>query len=215
MKYSFRKYQPFTLRLWHWLNALVILGLLSTVLLRKTFLSWRTNSVLIEEKLKQAGSAVTPELAKDIAVAIRNPMWDWHIYFGLTLAVLLLGRIAIALIVEKKCPGVHALKSLMSLSSVPAAEKSEALHHTLVKIGYAVFYLSVLTMVLTGLMMNYKNELSLQKDFVGTIKEVHEIMQWFFIVFVAGHLVGLVIAENTTDPGLVSDMIHGGDPKQK
>ncbi|MEN0059456.1 MAG: cytochrome b/b6 domain-containing protein, partial [Bdellovibrio sp.] len=61
---QFRKYQPLGLRIWHWLNALAILGLLLTVLLRKTFLSWRTNSALIEAKLQAAGTAITPELAK-------------------------------------------------------------------------------------------------------------------------------------------------------
>ncbi len=38
-------------RLWHWLNTLVIFGLLGTVFLRKTFLSWRDNSEILMSKL--------------------------------------------------------------------------------------------------------------------------------------------------------------------
>lgn len=214
-KYSFKKYQPLSLRLWHWLNAAVILSLLGTVLLRKTLLSWRTNSVLIEEKLKAIGTVITPEQAKDIAVAIRNPLWDWHVYLGFTLGTLLLGRILIALIVEKRCPGVAAIKGAMGIKNIPTQEKSEALHYSLVKIGYAVFYLSTALMVLTGLMLNFKTELGLSKDIVAVIKETHELMMWFFVVFVGGHLLGVIIAENGKDPGIVSDMIHGGDPKIK
>ncbi|MBV2169734.1 MAG: cytochrome b/b6 domain-containing protein [Bdellovibrio sp.] len=214
-KFSFRKYQPLSLRLWHWLNALAILGLLGTVLLRKTFLSWRTNSALIETKLKEAGTVITPDLAKDIAVSIRNPMWDWHIYLGFALGALLVGRILVALLVEKRCPGVHALKSALALKEVPPSEKREAVHYTLVRTGYAVFYLATALMVVTGFMLNFKTELGLAKDLVGSVKEIHELMMWFFVVFVGGHLVGVVAAENTKDPGLISEMVHGGDPKNK
>lgn len=214
-KYNFRKYQPLPLRLWHWLNAAVIFGLLGTVLLRKTFLSWRTNSALIEAKLKEAGTVITPELAKDIAVSIRNPLWDWHIYLGFGLAALLVGRVLVAAFVEKKCPLGHALESFKGLKNVPPQEKPAALHYTLVRAGYAVFYFVTLLMVATGLMQTFKTELGLSKDFIGTVKEVHELMMWFFVIFVGGHITGVVIAENQKDPGIISDMIHGGDRPQK
>ena len=83
---SFRKYQPAALRAWHWLNALTMLGILGTVLLRKTFLSWRTNAAYVETQLQEAGTTVTPELAKAIAVGLRDRMWEWHYIFGFTLA---------------------------------------------------------------------------------------------------------------------------------
>lgn len=209
-KYSFRKFQPLSLRFWHWLNAMVILGLLGTVLIRKTFLSWRTNSVLIEEKLKTAGTVITPELAKDIAVTIRNPLWDWHIYLGFFLGALLLGRILIMILIEKKCPGRQELKNLITFKQLPSVEKKTALHYYLVKVGYAVFYLATALMVITGLMMNFKVDIGLSKNFVSLTKEIHEFMMWFFVIFISGHILGIVIAENTQDQGLVSDMIHGG-----
>lgn len=210
-KFSFRQYQPLGLRLWHWLNALAIFGLLGTVLLRKTFLSWRANAALIETKLQAAGTAITPELAKDIAVSIRDPMWDWHIYLGLGLSALLVGRILVGFLVIKKCPANQSLKSALDLRKVEKKDLPHALHFTLVKTSYAFFYLATLFMVLSGLAMTFKNELGLTKDFIGPIKEIHELMMWFFVVFVIGHLVGVVMAENRGDQGLVSDMIHGGD----
>jgi cytochrome b561 len=211
--YSFRQYQPFSLRLWHWANSIVILGLLGTVLIRKTFLSWRTNSVVIEEKMKAEGVPITPELAKEIAVAIRDPLWDWHIYLGLVLCALLLLRIFIAVFVEKRWPGISAIKIAFGLRNLPAEERAGALHFSAVKVGYAVFYLVTILMVLTGLLLNFKVGLGLPKDLANATKEIHELLMWFFVVFVGGHIVGIVTAENRTDQGIVSDMIHGGESK--
>lgn len=211
--YSFRKHQALSLRVWHWASATVIAGLLATVALRKTFLSWRSNSALIEEKLKAAGLAVPPELAKDIAVSIRNPMWQWHIYLGYALAGLLLARILIALLAEKRSPFAEAIKAALGLRTVPAPEKGHALHYTLVKLGYAAFYLATLLMVATGLALAFKGALGLPEGLLETAKEVHETAMWFFVVFGAGHILGVLVAENRQDPGLVSDMIHGGPPK--
>lgn len=211
--YSFRKHQALSLRVWHWASATVIAGLLATVALRKTFLSWRSNSALIEEKLKAAGLAVPSELAKDIAVSIRNPMWQWHIYLGYALAGLLLARILIALLVEKRSPFAEAIKAALGLRTVPAPEKGHALHYTLVKLGYAAFYLATLLMVATGLALAFKGALGLPESLLETAKEVHETAMWFFVVFGAGHILGVLVAENRQDPGLVSDMIHGGEPK--
>ncbi|MBK9258617.1 MAG: cytochrome b/b6 domain-containing protein [Polyangiaceae bacterium] len=212
--YSFRKYQFLSLRLWHWANSIVILGLLGTVLIRKTFLSWRTNAALIEEKMKAEGTPVTPELAKEIAVAIRNPLWDWHIYLGFVLGFLLLARILIAIIIEKKSPGFSAIKVAFGIKQVPKEERTRALHFTAVKAGYAIFYVVTLLMVITGFLLNFKAEIGLSRDLAATTKEIHEIMMWFFVFFVGGHIIGVVLAENRSDPGIVSDMIHGGKSEQ-
>nr|BFD62516.1 hypothetical protein BdHM001_11970 [Bdellovibrio sp. HM001] len=208
--YSFKKYQPAGLRVWHWLNALAIFGLLGTVLLRKTFLSWRTNAALIEEKIQQAGGAITPELAKDIAVSIRTPMWDWHYVLGFSLAALLVLRILVGIFSVKTCPAAQAAKATWNLSKVPASDKGKAVHYALVRTGYAVFYLMTVFMVFSGLVMYFKEALGLDKSVVNSIKEIHELSMWFFVVFVAGHLVGVIVAELRGDRGLVSDMIHGG-----
>ena len=82
-------------RVWHWLHASVVLGLLGTVFLRKTFLSWRDNSEILSQKLLTMDISVSSEQAKVLAKSIRAPMWDWHIILGYGLAVLLLWRIAL------------------------------------------------------------------------------------------------------------------------
>jgi len=70
-------------RIWHWVNATVVLGLLGTVFLRKTFLSWRTNSELLTQKLSEINLEVTEVQAKVLAKDIRAPMREWHIILGM------------------------------------------------------------------------------------------------------------------------------------
>lgn len=212
-KYSFKKYQPLSLRFWHWLNALAVFGLLGTVLLRKTFLSWRSNAALIETKLREAGTQITPELAKDIAVSIRAPMWDWHYILGFVLGGALVIRLLVWIFVERKCAANQTCQSFWNLSKVPANERTHAIHYTFVKTGYALFYLATLFMVITGLAMYFQTEINLSKEILEPVKEMHELMMWFFVVFSAGHIIGVVVAENRQDSGLVSDMISGGQKK--
>lgn len=211
MNYSFKKFQPLSLRIWHWLNALVILGLLGTVFLRKSFLSWRANVSIIQEKIKTAGGTVDPDVAKSIATTMRDNMWDWHYTLGFVLGILLAIRILIGFIVKKECPATHAVKSAMSLPTVEPDTRIHAVHYTLVKTGYALFYLATLFMVISGLLMYWEEALHIPEAFADGLKEIHETLQWFFIVFVVGHIVGVIIAELRGDKGLVSDMINGGE----
>lgn len=207
--YSFKKNQPTSMRWWHWLNALAILGLLGTVLLRKTFLSWRTNAAFIQSKVEEAGGAVTTEAAQSIAKGLRDVMWQWHYWIGFALAALLVARILIGIFVVKKCPATHALQSAKGISALPPATRISAVHYTLVKTGYALFYLITLYMVLSGIALYFKQEIGLSKDFSHLLKEVHEWLMWFFVGFTALHILGIFVAENRGDKGLTSDMISG------
>lgn len=208
-QYSFKIYQPFGIRIWHWLNALVILGLLGTVLLRKTFLSWRANAKLIENKVLEAGATIPAEVAEGIAKQMRNQMWEWHNYLGFALGALLVYRLILCF-AYKRSPAMVAWKGAQGLSA--ATDKTKALHHTLVQTGYALFYLATAIMVVTGLTMYFKETLGFSKDFIGLVKETHELMLWFFVTFVALHIVGVFWAERKAESrGIVSDMINGGN----
>jgi Ni,Fe-hydrogenase I cytochrome b subunit len=209
--YSFKKHQPASMRWWHWLNALAILALLGTVLLRKTFLSWRTNAAYIQSKIEEGAGSVTPEVAESIAKGLRDVMWQWHYWIGFALGALLVARILIGIFVVKKCPATHAVQSAMGISSVPRETRITAVHYTLVKSGYALFYLITLYMVLSGIALYFKKEMGLSKDITSLLKEVHEFLMWFFVIFVVGHIAGVFFAENRGDKGLTSDMISGGD----
>ena len=184
------------LRIWHWLNAIAILGLLGTFLLRKTFLSWRTNSEVIVQKLAEYDIDVTTAAAKVVAKTIRAPMWEWHIIFGYALAALILFRLFIFL---KQGISYKDTSSLYKLG---------------LTILYSIFYLLVTFMALSGITLHLGADLGISKGFIGDLKEIHETVAWFFVFYVPIHISGAVIAELGSQKGLISKMISGADEQK-
>lgn len=207
---TFDRPQPLSLRIWHWLDALAITLLLATVLLRKTFLSWRENSAFLQERLGEAGVAITPELAKELAVGIRAPMWEWHYRLGFALTGLLLLRIGIAVVRPTERPFSAALSALRGLRAAPVDQRPAAAHLALVKGSYAVAYVAIAFMVGSGLTMRFADTLGVGEGLADGLKEVHEQAMWFFVAFAAAHPLGVVVDELRHRSGLVSAMIHGG-----
>lgn len=183
-------------RIWHWVHAAVVLGLLGTVFLRKTFLSWRTNSELLTQKLSEINLEVTAEQAKVLAKAVRAPMWEWHIILGYALAVLLLWRIALFFTKSGK-------ENYQNL-------KEQTLHKKLVKFGYMGIYLILAFMAISGLTIHFYEEIGLLKETAHDIKEIHELVFNAILIFVPLHILGVIIAENRDEKGIISNMIHGG-----
>lgn len=180
-----------TLRIWHWLFAFTLLGMAGTVILRKTFLSWRTNSQVIIDKLNEFGIEVAAEQAKVIAKAIRAPMWEWHIILGYVLVFLLLFRIAMVIKNGFEYP------------------KDVDLHKKLVFIGYKVVYAMLITIAITGVILNQKELFEFSKDSLHSIKEFHEVLAFVFLAFIPLHIFGVIIAEIKKNKGIVSNMISG------
>ncbi len=183
-------------RVWHWVHATVILGLLGTVFLRKTFLSWRSNSELLTQKLSEINIEVTADQAKTLATAIRAPMWEWHILLGYAFAVLLLWRLL--------------LFFTQSGKSNYQNFKEKTFHKKMVTISYIVFYAVLIFMAITGLTIHFYEALSLTKDTAHDIKEIHELVYNAVLIFVPLHIIGVIVAENRDEKGVISDMIHGG-----
>lgn len=210
---SFKAPRPALLRIWHWLNALAMTGTLGTVLLRKTFLSWRTNAQVIENEVRELGGTISADQAANIAKTIRAPMWEWHYIFGFALIGLLAFRIVIALLDRSQLPVLKAWKAFQHFRRLPGAHKAAGAHHLMVQLGYVVFYVMLLLMSISGTVMYFAEPLGVAKETVDNIKGNHELLMWFFVVFVPAHLLGVVVAELRGDRGLVSDMIHGGEPR--
>lgn len=183
-------------RIWHWVHATVILGLLGTVFLRKTFLSWRTNSELLTQKLSEINIEVTSAQAKTLATAIRDPMWEWHIILGYVFAALLLWRLLLFFTQSGKTNYQNY--------------KEKTLHKQMVTLSYIAFYAILLFMAVTGLTIQFYEELSLTKDTAHDIKELHELVYNGVLIFVPLHIIGVIIAESRDEQGIISDMVHGG-----
>jgi Ni/Fe-hydrogenase 1 B-type cytochrome subunit len=185
-------------RIWHWLNAAVVLGLLGTVFLRKTFLSWRTNSEILMSKLSEMDMDVTKEQATILAKAIRAGMWEWHIILGYALAFLILYR-----------------AYLYFWDNSPREKFSSlTLHKKGVRSLYYVFYAALFFMSVSGLTIHFYKELHIAKEIAGNIKDIHELVFNVIMVFVPIHVAGVVLADVTTEKGLVSSMINGVKAKE-
>jgi cytochrome b561 len=183
-------------RLWHWVNALVVMGLIGTVLLRKSFLSWRANSEILMQKLSEINIDVTAEQAKVLAKAIRAPMWEWHIILGYALAALVLWRILLFFTQSGRQNYRHL--------------KEENLHKKMVKLGYLAIYAILLFMTVSGFLIYFYEALGLTKDTAHDIKEVHELLYNVLLYFVPLHIIGVFVAENKDEKGILSDMVNGG-----
>jgi cytochrome b561 len=187
MKYTLK------FRIWHWLNAIVIFGLLGTVFLRKTFLSYKTNAEILVIKLSEIGVDLTIDDAKIVAKAIRNIMWEWHIIFGYALAFLVVYRIFLFFIDQSKREDFTSLD----------------LHKKGVKALYYLLYISLFILSVSGFVIYFYQNLGISKEFAHTIKEIHELLAYVVIFFVPLHIAGVFIADATKESGIISTMVNG------
>lgn len=194
---KFRKAQPLGLRIWHWLNLCLIFGLMSTAFMRDWWFGVRDNADILIKHAADSNVTLAPEIARSAAIQIRDQMWDWHYRFGICMAFLFAFRIYLFFRHRSVKPKVNF-------------KNKSRLHQNLVYISYSLFYIVLAYMVCSGLLMYFKQQIGLPKEFVGDIREIHETMLWFFAAFVVTHITGVVLAENQSDSGLISDMIHGG-----
>jgi cytochrome b561 len=186
-------------RIWHWLHALIVLGLLGTVFLRKTFLSWRENAQLLIEKLSEINLEVTEAQEKVLAKAIRASMWEWHILLGYALTALLLWRILLFFTQS----GKQNYKSF----------KEKTLAKKMIVISYIFIYSILSFMAISGLSIHFYETIGLLKETAHNIKDIHELVFYAVLIFVPLHIIGVIIAEYREEKGIISDMIHGGKRK--
>jgi Ni,Fe-hydrogenase I cytochrome b subunit len=191
------------LRIWHWLDALVVTGLIATYFLRGALVS---NTRFLVQKLSEGGLAVTDAVSRPIQRQLVQRLWVWHIDLGYVLTALLLVRVVL-LFTDKRNP---AADSWRALNTLRGHFDFRNVHSAAVKSGYVVFYLLQAFMVLSGLTLVFGESLGVGKDFRHLLSQTHEAAMWFFLAFALAHITGVFFAENTGDPGIVSSMINGG-----
>jgi Ni/Fe-hydrogenase 1 B-type cytochrome subunit len=203
-----KKYSS-TLRLWHWLNAIVITGSLLTVLLNSTLLDTRPNASFIQSELKNAGAVVTNRQARSAAHAISDKIWAIHIYCGYTLAGLLLFRLILELFQLADQKLIRKIKSAYTNYVIIRKNRELSKHEFWVKTIYAMFYLMLFTMVLTGFCLVFEDDVPLLHS-IHAFREIHSFTMYLILGFIIIHLEGVFLAERKDSRGIVSDMINGG-----
>ena len=198
-----------SLRLWHWLNALVITGSLLTVLLNSTLLDTKPNAELIKESLHNSGATVTIAQAHSTAHELSDKVWMIHTYFGYFLAALLLFRIIMEFFQLTDQKFIRKINNAWYQYQTVKKHRELGKHEFWVKSVYAVFYLMLLTMVLTGLCLAFEDDVPLLKS-IHAFRQIHAFTMYLIIAFIIIHITGVFLAERKDSSGIVSDMINGG-----
>jgi len=197
------------LRLWHWLNALVISGSLITVLINSTILKTRPNAALIQNQLKEAGATVTNDQARSVAHELSDKIWTLHTYFGYVLVGLVVFRLLLEFFQVADQKFIRGLRNAWSKYQTVKQERETARHDFWVKTLYAIFYLMIIIQAITGLCLAFEDDVPALKA-IHAFREIHSFTMYLILGFIFVHLAGVFLAERKKSPGIVSDMIHGG-----
>lgn len=187
MKAEVKKFTAFH-RLLHWVMALAMPVLFVTGFLRMYWMNKNHLAGIITGHLTD----VPQEQAVDIAKAIREPMWDWHVVFAHVMIFSFLARI-IYMVVK----GIRFPKPFSA--GISLKERFQGF-------TYVYFYLFVLISAATGICLR----LGLFAEFKKPIEMVHKWGIWWFPIFILLHLGGVLLAEYSEKKGITSKMI-GGD----
>jgi Ni/Fe-hydrogenase 1 B-type cytochrome subunit len=199
------------LRFWHWTSALLILALLITILFQFVIVKAREAAPLFQETLQKSNITLTTQQARSLTHIISERIWDWHIYLGVGLSVLLGFRIVTEFTQPATQKFSFKLAQVRKLFREVGADSPDYRHSVFVKYSYLVFYIMLVVMVATGLALIYADDVAFLHPLEHTIKEIHNFTMYLIMSFTALHIIGVVRAELTTDRGIVSDMINGGD----
>lgn len=178
-------------RILHWLIAFSFIFLLITIFLRKTWMEKNHVAEIIQAFLADKGYPALPEDdAILLAKKIRKPMWDWHIYLGYVLTGLYCIRLAVPFFGEMKFS-----------SPFKAGLDMKTKFQFWV---YLVFYACTAVSLITGLIIEFG-----PKEYKKPMEEIHELSLYYLLGFMILHFGGVLIAELTSDKGLVSRIISG------
>ncbi|MGI4874861.1 MAG: cytochrome b/b6 domain-containing protein [Janthinobacterium lividum] len=195
------------MRLWHWLNAALVSGQLLTILFLKVIVNPRA---AVREVGAPGGSTLTEQQGRAVAHAISERIWDWHIWIGLALAATWLGwTLMQALDPAGRRFGARLRATARRVSLVPPAEQGGAKKALFAKLTYAIFYLAITTMVMTGLALTWADDVPWLGRLEHTVKEIHNVTMYVIIAYTLVHIVGVLWAELTKDKGLISRMVSG------
>lgn len=174
-------------RILHWVMALTMPILFITGFLRMYWMNKNSIIGIIQTK----ASAIPKETMTEIAVSIREPMWQWHEVFAQVMVFAFIVRIIYMIIKGIRFP--NPFKSNLTVK--------ERLQGFI----YVYFYVFVLISAITGICI----EKDLLSAYRQNIEVVHKWGIYWFPIFILLHFGGIVIGELTNKKGIVSKMIGG------
>jgi Ni/Fe-hydrogenase 1 B-type cytochrome subunit len=193
------------LRIWHWSNSGLVLGQLITILFLFVVVKVKTLAPEFSKVLAEKGVTMAPEQLRGLTRIVAHRIWDWHIWMGIALSVLLAFRVVVSF---RQRGAQRTAAKLAALKSRAAHGEAGATKDLWVRYSYRAFYVVLAVMVVTGLILVFEDYF---RSIEHLMKEIHEFSMYVVLAFVVAHIVGVFRAEVTDEPGITSAMIHGGE----
>ncbi|MGZ3751918.1 MAG: cytochrome b/b6 domain-containing protein, partial [Mucilaginibacter sp.] len=174
-----KKYSS-SIRLWHWLNALIITGSLLTVLVNSTVLKPWSNAGLIADKLKEKGINVTDEQTRPVAFALTDKVWEIHTYLGYALIAVFLFRLILEFFELTDQKLIRKIKAAKKAFQLRQENRVASRNEMLIKTSYALFYVLLMVMAVTGLSLAFEDNLPVLKS-MHFLREIHEFTMYLIL----------------------------------
>lgn len=158
---------------------------------------------------KGKGVNVTEDIARPAAFALSDKVWTLHTYFGYALAAVFLFRVVLEFfeLADKKL--IRKLQAARASYLTIQENRIEARNEMLIKTLYALFYVLLTVMVVTGLCLAFRDNVPALRS-MHFIKEIHGFTMYLILGFIAIHIAGVFLGERKGHKGITSEMINGG-----
>lgn len=184
---------PAKLRIIHWLMACCVFGLVITIFLRLNWMNKFHVANIAGDFLQEKNIPLTQDELIVLAKKIRKPMWDWHINLGYALTALVCMRM---LLIYSGTGIPHPFKK--NISAWQKVQYS----------SYLIFYACFILSLLSGLGIVHGNP-----AWKENLEHLHELSLFYLVPYLLIHLAGVLMAEFSLHPGIVSEMINGKGKK--
>lgn len=200
----FQDSKPVSIRIWHWLLVFFFFASLMTVFFGSTLFRTRDNVAMVQEQIRQEGGTISEKQAWRVAHEFSDKLWMLHKYIGFGLAIMLLWRIGIEASLSKEQKLTARLKKALQYPH----NDPEANHYKMVQRVYAIFYVFLVLMVFSGLILAFEDVPALRAVHEPA-EVVHNVVQYGLYAFLLFHIVGVVRADLGRYGGIISRMING------
>lgn len=177
-------------RIVHWAIAISMILLLLTIFLRLTWMNKNHVADIIQNYLSTTDQTLSRDQAIILAKQIRKPMWDWHIYIGYVLVGLYSIRLVLPFFGQMQFS--NPLKKELTI-------KAKFQYWV-----YIVFYVCVAVSLITGLIIEFGS-----KNLKKPMEEIHVLSIYYLLAFIFLHLGGVLMAELTSEQGIISKIVSG------
>ena len=197
------------IRIWHWVTFSLFTATIVMVLLANTLFDTKANIGMVQDQVKEKGGFVTAEQAKNVAHEYRDKLWETHKIIGFFLCFALLSRVVIEIAISKEEKLLSRIKYAAGIARKNRGVNTDAKHYLTVKYTYLIFYILFLLMATTGLVLAFEDTEFL-KPVHHTATVIHSFLQYAIYGYIIFHLIGVVRADVTEYPGIISRMINKG-----